>query len=430
MAVGDLIVTTTADTVDAPDTSSVTALITNNGPDGRISLREAILATNATAGAADGPLRDPAHGPQPLLLPGRLRGRPLDRRRHPPRRRPTSPTSIPTTRPASRGAGTASGPSRSLPDVTGPLVIDAETQPGFIVGGPVVELDGSVAGGGITGLSLMQGPGSVRGLVINRFGNDGLALRGAVSGYTITGNYIGTDVSGTLAAGNGGRRSLHRGDRRARRAPSGVTRRRERNIISGNGVRGVLPVGLRRAGHHLADPDPGQLHRHGRYGNGGAGGPGPRNDPGVHRGARRSAAAARAKGNLISGNNGFGIELNGNRERLRDGSRQQPDRGEPDRHECRRHGRGPERRARHHHVRDPGRLVRERQHHPGQRDRRLRRHAATASTPSATPTTTSTKATSSARTAGARSTSATRAVASRSKLPGPSSPPATPSGAT
>src|SRR5262249_21896376 len=48
-AVGHLVVTTTADTVDGT-TTSVANLIANPGADGRISLREAILATNATAG--------------------------------------------------------------------------------------------------------------------------------------------------------------------------------------------------------------------------------------------------------------------------------------------------------------------------------------------------------------------------------------------
>jgi parallel beta-helix repeat protein len=46
---GDLIVTTTSDVVDG-NVSSVTALNTNKGSDGHISLREAILATNNTTG--------------------------------------------------------------------------------------------------------------------------------------------------------------------------------------------------------------------------------------------------------------------------------------------------------------------------------------------------------------------------------------------
>jgi hypothetical protein len=49
-AVVDLVVTTTADGAPDGDTSSVSALITNPGPAGRISLREAITATNNPAG--------------------------------------------------------------------------------------------------------------------------------------------------------------------------------------------------------------------------------------------------------------------------------------------------------------------------------------------------------------------------------------------
>src|SRR5262249_14304909 len=50
-AVSHLVVTTTADTVDGT-TTSVSNLIANPGADGRISLREAILAVNASGGAA------------------------------------------------------------------------------------------------------------------------------------------------------------------------------------------------------------------------------------------------------------------------------------------------------------------------------------------------------------------------------------------
>src|SRR5262249_20807790 len=49
-AVGHLVVTTTADTADGT-TTSVSALIANPGADGRISLREPILAANTSPGA-------------------------------------------------------------------------------------------------------------------------------------------------------------------------------------------------------------------------------------------------------------------------------------------------------------------------------------------------------------------------------------------
>ncbi len=43
---GHVVVDTTSDVADAPDTSSITALLTNRGNDDLVSLREAILATN------------------------------------------------------------------------------------------------------------------------------------------------------------------------------------------------------------------------------------------------------------------------------------------------------------------------------------------------------------------------------------------------
>src|SRR5262249_43117720 len=49
VALGHLVVTTTADTADGT-TTSVSNLIANPGADGRISLREAILATNGSGG--------------------------------------------------------------------------------------------------------------------------------------------------------------------------------------------------------------------------------------------------------------------------------------------------------------------------------------------------------------------------------------------
>src|SRR5438128_1826641 len=46
-----VMVTTNLDLVDAPNTSSIPALMANPGADGKISLREAVLASNNTAGA-------------------------------------------------------------------------------------------------------------------------------------------------------------------------------------------------------------------------------------------------------------------------------------------------------------------------------------------------------------------------------------------
>ncbi|HEX8617745.1 MAG TPA: hypothetical protein VF911_09200, partial [Thermoanaerobaculia bacterium] len=61
-----------------------------------------------------------------------------------------------------------------LPEVTRDGVdIDARTQPGY-AGAPIVELNGAAAGIMVDGLRIMADNGSVRGLVINRFGAVGL----------------------------------------------------------------------------------------------------------------------------------------------------------------------------------------------------------------------------------------------------------------
>ncbi|HEY9665807.1 MAG TPA: DUF4347 domain-containing protein [Coleofasciculaceae cyanobacterium] len=94
-------------------------------------------------------------------------------------------------------------PLSTLPAITSPVVIDGTTQPGF-TGTPIIELDGtnSVVGQGTPGLSITAGDSIVRGLVINRFSGDGIRLSGN-GGNLIADNYIGTDVTGTVALGNG-----------------------------------------------------------------------------------------------------------------------------------------------------------------------------------------------------------------------------------
>jgi CSLREA domain-containing protein len=85
--------------------------------------------------------------------------------------------------------------------ITDPVVIDGTTEPDFAVS-PIIELDGSVQGEYGMGLYLYIGSdgSTVRGLAINRFWA-GIIIDQA-SDNTIEGNYIGTDVSGTIDLGN------------------------------------------------------------------------------------------------------------------------------------------------------------------------------------------------------------------------------------
>jgi hypothetical protein len=102
-------------------------------------------------------------------------------------------------------------PLSPLPDITDPVVIDGYTQPGAspnaLAHGDnavlMIELDGSQAREYFAhGLHITAGNSTVRGLVINRWSYTGVFLDGS-GGNAVEGNFIGTDVSGTVAQGNG-----------------------------------------------------------------------------------------------------------------------------------------------------------------------------------------------------------------------------------
>ena len=101
-------------------------------------------------------------------------------------------------------------PLTELPTITDPVAIDGYSQPGSSVNTLAqgdnavlkIQLNGILAGPWDSGLHITAGNSTVRGLVINRFGWHGVLLTGP-GGNVIAGNFLGTDVSGTAAAGNG-----------------------------------------------------------------------------------------------------------------------------------------------------------------------------------------------------------------------------------
>jgi CSLREA domain-containing protein len=119
-----------------------------------------------------------------------------------------------------------------LPPITYPVVIDATTEPDFL-GTPVVELDGTLSGPGSIGLTFRGGASTVRGLVINRFKRQGIILL-ARGSYLIEGNYIGTDLTGTVARGNG-----EHGISLVREFVTNSNNTIVRNVISGNVGHGI-----------------------------------------------------------------------------------------------------------------------------------------------------------------------------------------------
>ncbi|MCA9125378.1 MAG: hypothetical protein KDB11_34655, partial [Planctomycetales bacterium] len=183
-----VVVNTTADENDG-DTSSIAALIATPGGTG-ISLREAILATNNTANVGGNPdqIRFNIAGAGPHTI----------------------------------------NVLSALPNLAEAVVIDGWSEPDY-AGTPIIELNGAGAGG-VSGLVLSANGSTVRGLVINRFSSVGILLN-IVTNSTIVGNYIGTDVGGTVDLGNTGTGITVNG---GSLNIIGGTTAAERNVISGN----------------------------------------------------------------------------------------------------------------------------------------------------------------------------------------------------
>jgi hypothetical protein len=87
-----------------------------------------------------------------------------------------------------------------LPAVSDAVDLDATTLQGFS-GTPLLELNGTNAGSKSSGLVISGNNASVRGLIVNRFGFDGVEIPG--NDNLLAGCWIGTDSTGTVAAANG-----------------------------------------------------------------------------------------------------------------------------------------------------------------------------------------------------------------------------------
>lgn len=137
----------------------------------------------------------------------------------------------------------------SLPGVTDPVVIDGYTQPGSSPNsgslGSNAQIRVVLVGTGsasVRGLALLVGAdgSGVSGLAINRFG--GSQINAIADDCVITGNYIGTDATGTIAypSSPGSRLGVSVGGDRCR---IGGPARADRNLVSGNSHVGVYVGG-------------------------------------------------------------------------------------------------------------------------------------------------------------------------------------------
>ncbi len=187
-------------------------VVTNTNDSGAGSLREAIVNANGLAGLDsiffDIPTSDPGY------VPG-----------------PPSYWSI--------------QPDSAFPVVSDTVLIDGYTQawaqentvvwPGALDAVLRIELDGTNAGSASHGLDITTGGCTICGLVINRFGSEG--IRVTITGNNvIRGNFIGTDVTGTADLGNGDDGvAIFTGENAV-----GGSDPADRNLISGNTNHGVV----------------------------------------------------------------------------------------------------------------------------------------------------------------------------------------------
>jgi hypothetical protein len=185
-------------------------------------------------------------------------------------------------------------PLSALPAITDTVTLDGATQPGW-AGSPVISLDGSLAGSA-NGLVLEAGGNVINALNIQQFSAHGVLITS--EGNRLTGNYVGTDVTGTLDRGNGaiGVR-IDGGDGNI----IGGVEPGARNVISGNGIYGV---GVRRASFNVIQGNYLGTDATGQFAIGNLAGIGL-----SHASDNLLGGTAAGAGNLISGNIHFGIGM-------------------------------------------------------------------------------------------------------------------------
>ena len=92
-------------------------------------------------------------------------------------------------------------PATAYPPIIDPVIIDATTEPDYS-GSPLVEIDGTNVSTYEPAFQLLGGSTTIKGFVLNSFIDLGINnLEGGSN--VIQGNYIGTDIPGTGARGNG-----------------------------------------------------------------------------------------------------------------------------------------------------------------------------------------------------------------------------------
>ncbi|MGO9924331.1 MAG: FG-GAP-like repeat-containing protein, partial [Isosphaeraceae bacterium] len=211
-------------------------------------------------------------------------------------------------------------PLSPLPTITSPVLIDGTSQPDY-AGTPLIELNGSHAGGG-DGLTISAAGVTVCGLDVDRFSQGaGIHLTGVgATGDWIYANFLGTDPTGTMAEGNQYGVEIDAGatNNLIGTNGDGVDDVAQRNVISGNGDSGVLISGQGTDGNVVAGDFIGtDLTGTVALGNSGSNNYLANAGVSIEAGASgnwigvnpNGGAAVADEGNLISGNDAYGIQI-------------------------------------------------------------------------------------------------------------------------
>ncbi len=127
-------------------------------------------------------------------------------------------------------------PSSALPAITGAVTVDASTQTGWTQD-PLVQLDGTSAGAGVTGITADADGTVVRGLALTGWSSRGASTTN--SAVTVVGNWFGIALDGTAAA-NGTNDLVIEGS--ADGVFIGGSATADRNLFGGGGTGGGLLV--------------------------------------------------------------------------------------------------------------------------------------------------------------------------------------------
>jgi CSLREA domain-containing protein len=190
-------------------------------------------------------------------------------------------------------------PTTALPEITDQVTIDGTTQPGHTTT-PIIEIDGTSMSGAVRdAIRISAGNSVVRGLVINRFSvvaAAGIFVSGG-GNNTIEENYLGTNAAGDAAAGNWVGVSVNSGNNKIKG-----------NLISGNKEAGIRLNGSSSAGtvvegNYIGTTSTGDAALGVGLGS---------NAVGIFANGSSDdiiGGAAPGAGNLISGNGGSGVHL-------------------------------------------------------------------------------------------------------------------------